>query len=226
MQTLRAAFVVCMAFSAFAWADPRVPDDDQAKSDNRFFLTIYSAVWEGLFRDGVQPEVAKWIACGGPPRTDGLQNTFFVGGCPLCRPVMEAFAQYADHTPLFTFKPPHNWTLGKGLPQDSIDRLHSADLNTRLGELRTLVQRWLGDRLDQMKLSTDERARWDAQFERARADGMKRIKQNIELDHQRGERSIYEEWTACPSCDGGNAACKVGGQPKMSVAVPTEPEKH
>lgn len=222
MQALRCALLASLAIASFATADPRVPNDEQAQVDNRFFLTIYSAVWEGLFRDGVQPEVAKWIACGGPPRQDGLQNTFFVYGCDLCRPVSEAFAQYADHTPLVTFKPPHNWTLGPGLSQESIDRLHSDDLNIRLGELGVLVQRWVGDRLAQMNLSPDERARWDAKFERAREHGMKHLKSNIEFAHSRGERSIYEEWTTCPSCEGSNKACKVGKEAKMPISAPVK----
>ncbi len=207
--------------SASAESPAAQPDDGPADNDT-FFLTLYTAVIHGLYRDGVQKEVADWIVQGGPPRSDGQINTFFVYGCNLCAPVRTAIEHYADHKGL-PFKSRKSWTLGPGLSQESIEKLHSETLQTRLDELNTYVQRWIGEGLDRLRLTDAEREEWEARIEHERELGLKRMQGQIKHAKENGQKSIYEEWTKCPSCDAAKGACTLPRTNSPAMLNPSVP---
>jgi hypothetical protein len=164
--------------------------------ESRATQLVFFAVLEGLYRDGVANQDIDLIV---PPGTNG-QPTFyaehFVYACPLCHPAFEAFRLYRQRKAFFGMKVPVD-TLGPGLEPALAAALRSPQPRERRDAIERLINRWVRQRLDMMRLSDAEREAITRELEQGRKQGMSALKQGT------------QSRTNCPICDGSFGACKV-----------------
>jgi hypothetical protein len=167
--------------------------------ETRASQLVFFAVLEGLYRDGVGNDDVDQII---PPGTKG-EPTFnrdnFVYACPLCHPAFEAFRLYRQREPFYGLKARLD-TFGPGLRGEISTQLHSPDAAQRREAIQGLVQRWVAERLEMMRLSDAERAAITSEIEKGRKQGMNGLKQAGQSSQSR---------TNCPICDGSFGACKL-----------------
>ena len=161
------------------------------------YQLVFFAVLEGLYRDGVSSEVAAALTA----RTlDGGYPALFVWQCPLCMPALNAFNVYAARPPFLGIKARRD-TFGAGLAPELEARCLGPDLVERENALNELVQRWIGERLDAMRLTPEERDLWQQRLELLRKQGMESL-----LGLQQGGE--YAGVKRCAVCDGANDALR------------------
>jgi hypothetical protein len=157
---------------------------------------VFFAVLKGLYRDGVGNDDVDLII---PPGESG-KGTFdlehFVYACPLCHPAYEAFRLYRHRDAFYGFKAQID-TLGTGLDETVKARLRSSDPAQRREAIEGLIRRWVGQRLDMMRLSKTEREQITGEMEQGRKQGMDGLKR------------VGQTRTNCPICDGSFGACKL-----------------
>jgi hypothetical protein len=157
---------------------------------------IFFAVLEGLYRDGVDTEVAKRLASTEPkvqaPR-------FFIYSCPLCMPAFNAVRLYASR-PEFAGDKAGRTTFGAGLPEDVRAAILGDDQVAARGAVEGLIERWVSAHLERMHLPKEERAAWLLRI------GEMREKGNAILAsyHEQGGpyAEAYRGWKQCPICEG------------------------
>ena len=153
-----------------------VPQDHDFEDRARF---ITFAIFEGLWEDGVDPELARGLSKQDDP--------IYVYKCPICMPVAHGF-QILSAAP-----PPMYGSQGNAFPADIAAQLKAVDLPTRKKGLEALVKRYVERRFERLNLSEAESKRMRKLLEEGRASGatMKEKKD-----------------TTCPSCDGAAKAGK------------------
>jgi hypothetical protein len=170
---------------------PAAPQDAPAFTpvvmDDAYQL-VFFAVLEGLYRDGVSSEVVAALTAAPP---EGGYPAHFVWQCPLCMPALNAFNVYAARPPFCGIKGRLD-TFGAGLAPELAERCLGPDLNE-------LVQRWIGERLDALRLTEEERDLWHERFEHLRKQGMESL-----WGMQQG--GAYAGVKRCAVCDGANDA--------------------
>ena len=152
-------------------------------------LTIFHAVMEGLYTDGVSNEDVDCIV---------QDRSHFVYTCPLCDPALQAFLSYRTR-PNFTGLKGIRNTLGKGLDPAMSERLKSTDRTTRMTAIQELIQKWVTRRLESMRLKPAEQEDWRTKLAARRKKGMD------VLEHNKGGDIVG--WKACAICD----ACATAG---------------
>lgn len=165
---------------------------------------VFFAVLEGLYRDGVSNDDVDLII---PPGKDGkpmFDTEHFVYACPLCEPAFEAFRLYRQRDNFFGFKARIN-TLGPGLDETVRTQLRSKDANEQRKAIQGLINRWVSQRLDMMRLTDAEREAITREIEQGRKQGMDML--------QNSQRAVPAglSRTNCPICDGSFGACKLLG---------------
>ena len=173
---------------------------------------VFFAVLEGLYLDGVSDDVVECIVPRTPnPDQDALKKNF-VPNCPICHPVYEAFALYQKR-PNFKDDNKRN-AFGKAeLSPDIIKALKSKDLQTRVtAGIKPLVGKYVAARLDQMKLSTEEKQEWNKKL-------MERVQQGTRLYAKlrftdEGKQLGWMFYGGCGACDGTKAGCDKVLSPK------------
>lgn len=163
---------------------------------------IFFAVLEGLYRDGVTNSDVDLIIPPGKSDAPTFDKEIFVYACPLCHPAFEAFKQYRHRTLFFAMKRPMD-TFGPGLEESVRVRLRSSNPDERRQAVEGLISRWVGQRLDMMRLTKDERDEITQEIEAGRKQGMGGLKQYV----QSGE--VSKSRTNCAICDGSFGACKL-----------------
>ena len=138
---------------------------------------VRGAVYDGLTADGVSPDFARELA----------DHPDFIKGCGLCEATHKAFTEYAKLAKAPAAKP------GRGLAQETVKKLRSADREVRLAALRDLIARYMAFAYDQANLPTAQRAELE-----------KRVKA-MALQLKNPEDGLPMGLPFCPSCDG---ACK------------------
>lgn len=118
--------------------------------------TVFFAVLEGLYEDGVATTDVERILL----QDEAKQLMHFVPGCPLCMPARDAFRVYRTRTLWTDYKNLPDGTFGPGLSEQTRSALHSDDFATRFQAIQKLIERWVGKRLDLMRLTKDERFAW------------------------------------------------------------------
>ena len=184
-------------------AAPRVLyDPDAGKPDPEGFdpvhRTIFHAVLEGLYEDGVPTALVDVMLEKDPE--SGLPM-HLVYSCPICDPALDALAVYRARVS-WHYKKPRNDTFGTGLPADAAADFRSGDRKRQFAAMQTCVERWIGNRLALMRLTEAERDRWQEALVVRRKKGVANMK---ELQRSSG---AYADQGACPVCDGANGACK------------------
>ena len=160
---------------------------------------VFFGVLEGLYRDGVSNADVDLIIPPGNygPRFD-LEH--FVYACPLCHPAFEAFRLYRQRQAIYGLKAPVD-TFGPGLEKSTSERLHSSNPNLRRQAIEGLINRWVGQRLEMMRLTPSERAAITSEMEQGRKQGMGGLKT--------ASQQASQTRTNCPICDGSFGACKL-----------------
>jgi len=227
-----AALAVLLAAHA-APTDPPPAADHAAGTDSGgpwytspWGQLVFFAVLEGLYADGVQPEVVRAVLSGPPddPSVGGgardpsslppeerwrqhLETTLFVPACPLCTPALVAFETYAARGPLH-FKGYHADgrpldTFGPGLPDALVARLADPKRAVRLAALQELVTTWIERRLDFGRATAAEREELRRWMEDGRKAGMNQLgalRQSI-------DSAAAASWPRCATCDASVEAC-------------------
>jgi hypothetical protein len=175
------------------------PASRNARADwpqTRASQLIFFAVLEGLYRDGVSNEDVDLII---PPDKNGkgrCEQEHFVYACPLCHPAFEAFRLYRQRENFYGLKAQVN-TFGPGLDKALAVRLRSEEAGQRRKAIEELINRWVTQRLEMMRLSKAEHAAITSEREQGRKQGMGGLKQ------------ASQTRTNCPICDGSFGACKL-----------------
>jgi len=157
---------------------------------------IFFAVLEGLYRDGVSNDDVDLIIPLNPKGQGRFDPDHFVYACPLCHPAFEAFRVYRQREPFFGLKARLD-TLGPGLDNSVTLRLRSTNADERRQAIEELINRWVRQRLELMRLSSDERETINREMEQGRKQGMNGLKQTTQTR------------TNCPICDGSFGATKI-----------------
>lgn len=172
-----------------------------AETYDRYHQGIFFAVVEGLYRDGVSSDVARAIVATDPQT---LQSLSFVPGCPICTPALDAFRLYLERPAFLGKKLVGADTFGGGLPADQVALLTGEDLRGRRTALRGLVERWVGDSLDRMRLDPVERTEWSRELAARSEKGMA-----ILAGLQKSGQALYGDFDECPLCVGATAGSAV-----------------
>jgi hypothetical protein len=163
---------------------------------DEFHRLVYFAVLEGLYTDGVPDDVveALMIEEEGTP-------ALFVYACPICNPALDAFITYRARPVWTHYKGLHD-TFGRGFPEPSRARALDASKSVRLELLNGMIQGWIARRLESMRLTPDELARWKEGFEVRRKKGMSYLAR-----YQGEGPTRYAGMKGCAVCDAANGAC-------------------
>ena len=160
---------------------------------------VFFAVLEGLYRDGVSNDDVDQIIPPGESGKPRFDSGNFVYACPLCHPAFEAFHLYRQREPFYGLKRPLD-TFGLGLEPAVAARLHSSDGAQRRQAIEALINRWVSQRLEIMRLSKSEREAITSEIEQGRKQGMGALRQSGQTSQSR---------TNCPICDGTFGACQL-----------------
>lgn len=172
-----------------------------AGTSDPYHQGIFFATLEGLYRDGVSSEVARAITASDP---ESLRPISFVDGCPICTPAMDAFLLYLERPP-FRGKKVERDTFGEGLSAEQTALLTGTDLRARRTALRALVERWVDDHLDRMRLDPVERGEWNRELAARAEKGM-----SILAGLQKSGLTLYGDFDECPLCAGAEVGSAVG----------------
>jgi len=167
--------------------------------ESRATQLVFFAVLEGLYRDGVGNQDVDQIIPPGEAGKPKFDTNNFVYACPLCHPAFEAFRLYRQRERFYGLKSPLD-TLGPGLEPAVSARLHSPDATERRQAIETLINRWVSQRLEMMRLSESERGAITSEMQQGRKQGMSELRQANQTTPTR---------TNCPICDGSFGACKL-----------------
>lgn len=170
-------------------------------TQSRASQLVFFAVLEGLYRDGVTNGDVDLIVPPGKSGKPRFDNEHFVYACPLCHPAFEAFCVYRRREDFFGLKAPVD-TFGRGLDQAVTASLRSNESGQRRQAIERLINRWVSQRLEMMRLTEAEREATTRELEKGRKQGMEGLKQAA----QAGQAS--QTRTNCPICDGSFGACK------------------
>lgn len=163
---------------------------------DEFHRLVYFAVLEGLYSDGVPDEVVEGLMIEeqGTP-------ALFVYDCPICNPALDAFTTYRER-PIWKHYKDRPDTFGRDYPAESRARALAEEKSVRLELLNGMIQGWIARRLESMRLTPDELARWKEGFEIRRKRGME------SLARYQGEgQGRYAGMKGCAVCDAANGAC-------------------
>jgi hypothetical protein len=156
---------------------------------------VFFAVLEGLYRDGLSNDLVDLIIPPGESGKGRFDPEHFVYACPLCHPAFEGFRLYRQREEFFGLKARVD-TFGPGLDDAFKVRLSSQDAGQRRKGIEELINRWVSQRLDLMRLSKPEREAITREMAQGRKQGMNGLKQ------------ASQTRTNCPICDGSFGACK------------------
>jgi len=180
--------------------DPTTPDAQAPAppSYEEVLPFLFHAVLEGLYTDGVKDDVVDALMASDEATGWPL---YFIFACPICMPAWDAFATYRTR-PTFLVSKQRRDNFGEGLDERTRAALLAGSVPARMQALRALVQRWVGQRLDLMRLSGEERAGWLSLLEALREKGLAYLKS------YRGEERfahLYRELEFCAFCEGASA---------------------
>ena len=176
--------------------DPNAGPPDEEGFDP-VHRTIFHAVLEGLYEDGVSTNLVKAMLEEDPKSRMPLHLVYT---CPICDPALDALRVY-EHRTNFHYKGRRGDTLGAGPPKEIVADFASGDRKRQFTAMQKLIDRWISARLDLMRLTADERAQWTAAMEKRRKQGMENLK-------KLQPSGAYAGVESCPVCDGAVDAAK------------------
>ena len=192
-----------MLLSAILLATVSAPAGDEAPRPAQFDLehrTIFFAVLEGLYEDGVTNEDLARILL---PEKGKKWPMHFVYGCPLCMPALDAFRTYAKR-PELHYKLVENDTFGRGLGKEVSRALASEEFKVRYGAIQKLIERWVKRRLELQRLSDEERRHWARALRERKEKGEAMLNAEIRT----GMAGPRAQMKGCSICSGADAAAR------------------
>lgn len=176
--------------------DPAAAQSDPEGYD-AVHRTIFHAVLEGLYEDGVSTDLVKLMLEEDPKTRMPLHLVY---SCPICDPALDALRVYEHRNP-FHCKGTRSDTFGAGMPADLDAAFRSGDRKRQFEAMQKTVDRWITQRLDLMRLDDAERAKWSSAMADRRKKGMERMK-------SLQSSGAYAGQLECPCCNGANDATK------------------
>ncbi len=169
--------------------------------ENTASQTVFFAVLEGLYTDGVTNEVVDCILSPDPKSGEPRYNEHFVYACPLCHPAYEAFRLYRARPTFYGLKGEPDTFPGR-FPAEVVMKLHSDRIEDRLPAIQTLIEGWVRRYLDKMRLTPEEREQVTAHMKLGRDRGMKMLETNR-------EKGFSFNAKTCAICEGSFGACAI-----------------
>jgi hypothetical protein len=218
-----AILLLCLACAAWSPATATAAEDPapsismpkDALADPVGHL-VFFAVLEGCYRDGVTNRLVDQLLPENPDTGGVRLEEHFVFACPVCMPAVEALRAYRSR-PRFLSDKAGRDSFGKGLAGDLAARLAAPGRAQRLGALEELVSTWVGRRLDEMRLTPDERLTWYAAIAARAAAGQALLKtyRSQDAGEAGGFAELYRDWPedGCAACRGVMQACKPANRP-------------
>lgn len=198
MKTMTIAVAALLAaFLPFA-QDPKSATAAGPASRPGDKATIFYAVLEGLYDEGVATEDVAILLTEDPATK---QLAYFVHGCPLCMPAIDALRLYRGRPKFYGLKGESD-TFGDGLPAKEREGLRADDVAARLRVLHDLVERCLQRKLSSLRLTAPERQAWQVALAGMREKGGAILKQA----QQAGTAGALGAAKGCAVCDGANDA--------------------
>ena len=201
MKVLTVAFLLTIGSITIIHAeDPRSasPPADHYDAAHRF---VFYSVLEGCYEDGLTAEDIDIII---PKREKGggrEMTVNFVYACPLCHPAFEALKIYSSRQPFYGQKTTSYDTFGQGLDNAVAAQLRKEPADRRAA-VQKLITRWIGKRMDLLRLDEKERKELLVAIREKKERGEEMLKSFQE----RGEGDYYGEkyrdWKNCPICSG------------------------
>jgi hypothetical protein len=160
--------------------------------------TIFYAVLEGLYDEGVATEDVD-ILLHQDPAT--LQFSYFVHGCPLCMPAIDALQLYRGR-PEFYGRKEKSDTFGTGLPAKEREALRSGDAPARLQVLHDFMERCMKRKLASLRLTRAESEQWQLVLKEMSEKGSAMLK----AEQEHGRAGALAGAKGCSVCKGMNDA--------------------
>ncbi len=133
------------------------------------YQTVFFAVLEGAYRDGLSDEHVSMLLTQNEPAS----YEYFIYACPLCTPTVAALEAYQSRPDrLYSFKNAGS-TFGFGILPDLAFLVESEDDTHRLLGIQLLIRRWMMAYLDSRNFDLETRERWKAKTEAAAREGQR-----------------------------------------------------
>lgn len=200
------ALIAVLALCSAAVADV----ERQSWVEDPVCQTVFFAVVEGLYADGVSNEDVDLIVPPDPKSGEPTMTEHFIYACPLCSPAFDALRLYRARRPFYGMKPSNISAFGQGLEPAIRDQLRSSKKADRLAAIQGLVEKWVRRRVETMRLTPAELTQWQERVEARRQQGMKMLESFQAGGHGDFYGKIYSNWPrkGCAICDASAAACK------------------
>jgi len=195
MRTLTIAATAL--FAAFLPV-PHPQDPDAVPGRPGGPATIFYAVLEGLYDEGVATEDVD-ILLHQDPATK--QYSYFVYGCPLCMPAIDALQLYRGRPKFYSQKGEPD-TFGTGLPAKEREALRGDDVSARLRVLHDFIERCMKRKLASLRLNKAESEQWQLVLKEMRDKGSFMLKEAKE----QGKAGALANAKGCSVCEGMNDA--------------------
>lgn len=194
MKTLTIA--VAALFAAFLPVPHPQPQDPEVPDRPGGPQTIFYAVLEGLYDEGVATEDVD-ILLTQDPATNGF--SYFVHGCPLCMPAIDAMQLYRGRPKFYGYKEASD-TFGTGLPEKERQALRGDDVPARLQVLHDFIARCMKRKLASLRLTKSESERWQLVLKEMSEKGGAMLK----LEQEHGRAGALAKAKGCSVCEGMN----------------------
>ena len=160
--------------------------------------TIFYAVLEGLYDEGVSTEDVDILLHQDPATR---QYSYFVYGCPLCMPAIDALQLYRGRPKFYGRKEACD-TFGTGLPAKEREALRGNDVPARLRVLHDFIERCMKRKLASLRLNKAESEKWQLVLEEMREKGGALLKE----EQAHGRAGALAGAKGCAVCNGMNDA--------------------
>jgi hypothetical protein len=197
-------FILLSLFLTFVSArDPNSENPDDESRYNREFRLIFFAVLEGLYEDGVAGEALELIIPdektmmieGSPEKTN------FVYACPICTPTFDALRVYKSRSLFYSQKGTKYNTFGPGLSEEIMRQLKGTQFERR-DAIERLVNKWIKRRLENSRLTCNEKEQIEKNLSTMRKKGEKMLKTFQSEQGFEGFGKYYDNWKKCAACSG------------------------
>lgn len=168
--------------------------------DPKYTPEIFFAVLEGLYRDGVPDRVVDAILAA-DPETGYPAN--FVYCCPICMPAYDALYVYRKR-PKFPYRKIECDTFGEGLKPEVEAAICSSDQGVRQTAIRALVEGWLAQRMQALRLTPAEQQAWRDEMAKRKKEGLS----YLEAYKQAGWKGSVTTMKECAFCEAAAGACR------------------
>jgi hypothetical protein len=178
---------------------------------------IFYSVLLGLYEDGLSNEDVAQILM----KKEGQTYFHFILACPICSATIWALEAYQSRPKQFYGRKAPGSTVGPGLSEAQHQQLYSDKPYDRLDVINALVRSWISRRMQQLRLTDDERSKLLGELEKKRKEGMEMLESFRKKQHgpnfgvEQGAPA-YVQLRECAVC---NAAVS------KPMALPSEPAK-